>query len=374
MMSDSHFKHPPLILASRSPRRRELLTEAGYEFMVVPPAEDVECGICSESSPAGLVTELAYRKAAAVARQLQSETKDRAIGRGRGRPGSPEAVILAADTVAECDGFILGKPRDEAEARMMLERLSGREHRVLSGVCLWPLTLPLPPGEGRGEGALSRPAQQLLPADLLQFARKLRTTQSDAESLMWHLLRNRRLARCKFRRQHPINPYVLDFYCHEKRLAIEVDGGQHNTAYARRTDEKRSRFLANQGIRVVRFWNHDVLQDTDTVLEAIWRTLQADEDTLTPNPSPIGRGGPLVRVAVTRLRMDLLSDMQLEDYLASGAWEGKAGAFGYQDRLGWVHIVEGSESNVVGLPMELLAEMLREVAARSGEQGAGGRN
>ena len=65
-----------------------------------------------------------------------------------------------------------------------------------------------------------------------------------------------------------------------------------------------------------------------------------------------------VRVAVTRLRMDRLSAAEIDDYLASGLWEGKAGAFGYQDRLGWVHVVEGSETNVVGLPMELLAEML----------------
>jgi len=70
-------------------------------------------------------------------------------------------------------------------------------------------------------------------------------------------------------------------------------------------------------------------------------------------------GRPLVRVAVTRLRMDDLSVGEIDDYLASGLWEGKAGAFGYQDRLGWVHVVEGSETNVVGLPMELLAEMLK---------------
>ena len=66
--------------------------------------------------------------------------------------------------------------------------------------------------------------------------------------------------------------------------------------------------------------------------------------------------------------MDRLTDEQLDEYLASGHWEGKAGAFGYQDRLDWVHIVEGSESNVVGLPMELLAEMLAELAAASSKQ------
>jgi septum formation protein len=69
-------------------------------------------------------------------------------------------------------------------------------------------------------------------------------------------------------------------------------------------------------------------------------------------------------VAITTLRMDQLTPEQLDEYIAGGQWEGKAGAFGYQDGLDWVHIVEGSESNVVGLPMELLAEMLE---SRRGE-------
>ncbi len=72
-------------------------------------------------------------------------------------------------------------------------------------------------------------------------------------------------------------------------------------------------------------------------------------------------GQPQVRVAKTVLEMEHLSDEQLDEYLSTGAWEGKAGAFGYQDRLGWVKIVEGSESNVVGLPMELLREMLTAI-------------
>ena len=183
---------PKLVLASRSPRRRELLAEAGYQFEVFPPAESVECGVCSRESPAELVARLSYEKAANVARR---------VGRG---------LILGCDTVAECNGEILGKPPDIATARRMLELLRGREHRVLSGLCLW---------------------------------------------------------------DYP-----------------------------------------------------DAKPDT--------------------------------RVAVTRLRMDALTDHQLDEYLESYQWEGKAGAFGYQDRLGWVHIIEGSESNVVGLPMELLHEML----------------
>jgi len=86
-----------------------------------------------------------------------------------------------------------------------------------------------------------------------------------------------------------------------------------------------------------------------------------------PPGEGLGEGAPTIRVAVTKLRMDQVTDHQLDEYLASGQWEGKAGAFGYQDRLDWVHIVEGSESNVVGLPMELLAEMLAELASASSE-------
>src|SRR5437899_5273512 len=134
---------PLIILASGSARRRELLQEAGYNFIVVPPDEDVECGVCSESGPAGLVAELAFRKATAVKKKIGAESPPLPIS------DSPP-LILAADTVAECDGFILGKPRDEAMAREMLTQLSGRDHRVLTGLCL----LPLPLGEGRGEGAL----------------------------------------------------------------------------------------------------------------------------------------------------------------------------------------------------------------------------
>ena len=212
------MRSPKLILASSSPRRRQLLEEAGYDFEVVAPPDNVECGLCSEEGPAGLVTELAYRKAAAVRRKFLSPQPP--------VPSPDSRIIVAADTVAGCDGLILGKPRDEPDARAMLEQLRGRQHRVLTGVCVWPLRLPLPLGEGRGEGA------------------------------------------------------------------------------------------------------------------------------------------PLIRVAATKLRMDQLSDAEIGGYLSSGQWVGKAGAFGYQDRLGWVRVEEGSESNVVGLPMELLGEMLEEVGVR----------
>jgi septum formation protein len=232
MMNPEHLVPTPypLILASNSPRRRELLDEAGYTFTVMPPEEDVECGVCSETGPAGFVAELAFRKAKSVRERLLKDFRDCGF-RSNANPKSefrnPQfPIVLAADTVAECDGMILGKPRDEADARAMLSKLSGREHRVFSGVCLWPIHSQLEPGQGSEQGV------------------------------------------------------------------------------------------------------------------------------------------PLVRVAVTRLRMDRLTEAQLSEYLASGQWEGKAGAFGYQDRLGWVHVVEGSESNVVGLPLEILAEMLADVTGR----------
>lgn len=181
-----------LILASRSPRRRELLAAAGYAFRVCPPSDAAESGLCSGETPPQLVARLAYQKAEDVVRRID------------------HGLVLACDTVAECGGQILGKPADRQDARRMLETLSVREHRVLSGLCLW-----------------------------------------------------------------------------------RVPGGE-----------------------------------------------------------------PVVHVDVTTLRMDRLTPRQLEEYLAGDQWAGKAGAFGYQDGLDWVHVVEGSETNVVGLPMELLAEML----------------
>ena len=114
-----------------------------------------------------------------------------------------------------------------------------------------------------------------LDPDLLAFARKLRQDLSDPERLIWAILRDRRFCGFKFRRQHPVKPYVLDFYCHERRVAIELDGGQHNSDGARRYDEQRSRFVESKGISVLRFWNHDVLEDTDAVLEAIHNALTA---------------------------------------------------------------------------------------------------
>jgi len=112
--------------------------------------------------------------------------------------------------------------------------------------------------------------QMKIPPELLHHARELRGHMTDAELLMWRLLRGRRFCGLKFRRQHPVGNYILDFYCREVSLAIELDGGGHNDEGAREYDEERTRFLNEAGIRVLRFWNHDVLMNTETVLEAIY--------------------------------------------------------------------------------------------------------
>lgn len=126
-----------------------------------------------------------------------------------------------------------------------------------------------------------------IPQYILQNARKLRGTQTDAENLLWLLLRDRRFCGFKFRRQHPVGRYILDFYCHEARLAIELDGGGHAGDEQAEYDASRTKELEGASIRVLRFWNSAVLKDTDTVLEAIFGAL------LTPSPSPDAARHPL---------------------------------------------------------------------------------
>ena len=183
-----------LILASSSPRRRELLTEAGYRFQVVAPSSSAEDEAQARETPPELVLRLARQKAGDVARSVRN------------------GIVLGCDTVVECQGKILGKPRNRRHAREMLRQLRGQTHHVYSAICLWQR-----------------------PNDLVK-----------------------------------------------------------------------------------------------------------------------------TKVDVTKLKMETILDAEIESYLESNLWEGKAGAFGYQDRHGWLQIVAGSESNVVGLPLELLATMLAE--------------
>jgi septum formation protein len=193
-----------LILASRSPRRRELMSAAGYDFEVLHAREEAEDAARPGEAPRDYVARLARQKAADVVAQLTSgQVAFNSVDIN-------ERILVACDTIVVLGDQLLGKPVDAAHARQMLRDLSGREHVVLSGLCLRPLS------------------------------------------------------------------------------------GQQ----------------------------------------------------------------PREEVAESRLRMDSLSDAQIEEYVAGGLWAGKAGGFGYQDRLGWLHVTAGSESNIVGLPLELLAELL----------------
>jgi len=116
-------------------------------------------------------------------------------------------------------------------------------------------------------------------------ARSLREAPTDAESLLWYHLRDRRLANYKFRRQRSIGPYFADFACLEAKLVVELDGGQHVVAAS--YDENRTRFIEAQGYRVLRFWNNEVLTQTDAVRERILQALQEDN----PHPSPLPLAG-----------------------------------------------------------------------------------
>lgn len=223
-----------LVLGSRSPRRRGLLTSAGYRFAVLPADDAVEENEPLDGlSPSELVDRLAFVKARDVVRRLRplvetqsspqspnfaesSETSslrqeiDAIFG-----PSDAPFVVLSCDSVAVCDGEILGKPADRADAERMLRLLSGTEHEVRTGLCLW----------------------------------------------------------------------------------------------------------ATPGDRVLR------------------------------------------RVEISRLYMEPLSEERLAAYLESGLWEGKAGAFGYQDGNDWLRLTYGAESNIVGLPLGALADSLRTLAA-----------
>ncbi|MGN2242581.1 endonuclease domain-containing protein [Frateuria sp. GZRR33] len=109
-------------------------------------------------------------------------------------------------------------------------------------------------------------------------ARGLRVGMTDAEQRLWYYLRNRQLDGCKFRRQHEIDRYVVDFVCSERMLVVELDGSQHFDQQD--YDEARTRYLQAKGYRVLRFWNNDVLTNIESVLEA------AVEALASPGPSP----------------------------------------------------------------------------------------
>jgi very-short-patch-repair endonuclease len=110
-----------------------------------------------------------------------------------------------------------------------------------------------------------------MPHRLLPLAKRMRTGATDAERKMWQLLRAGRLQAHKFRRQQPLGDYIVDFVCFDKRLIVEIDGGQHLDNSD--SDAIRTAWLESQGYRVKRYWNHDVLKQPDIVAEDVLRVL-----------------------------------------------------------------------------------------------------
>ena len=120
-------------------------------------------------------------------------------------------------------------------------------------------------------------------------ARLLRKKATEPERILWRHLRNRNFAGYKFRRQHPFDSYVLDFYCPSAKLAIELDGGGHNYRAGQTRDQTRSEFLARHGVFVLRFWNHQVRQELNSVLRAIW--WRSDRKIIPHlHPLPLAKG------------------------------------------------------------------------------------
>ena len=121
-------------------------------------------------------------------------------------------------------------------------------------------------------------------SQMSNLAKDLRKNSTDAERLLWKYLRSKTIEGFKFRRQQPIENYIVDFVCLEKRIVIEVDGGQH--AVEKEKDTERDRWLESQGFKVLRFWNNDVIENIDGVTEVIAENLKS-----TPFLSPSPQGG-----------------------------------------------------------------------------------
>lgn len=118
-------------------------------------------------------------------------------------------------------------------------------------------------------------------------ARHLRKNQTDAEKKLWAVLRDRSLAGIKFRRQFPIENYILDFYSPDIKLCIEADGGQHYTEEGKRQDEERAKVLAGLGIQILRFSDRDILTNVKGVCEVIFRAV---EESRPPHLNPLPAG------------------------------------------------------------------------------------
>lgn len=137
-------------------------------------------------------------------------------------------------------------------------------------------------------GALASPRRVGGPPLKINLARRLRREQTEAERKVWSMLRRHQMEGVQFRRQQPNGSFIADFYCAAAKLVIELDGGQHGEDAIAARDAERTRWLESEGYRVLRFWNSDVNEHFDGVLETI---RLAVVDRLAPLPGPPPQGG-----------------------------------------------------------------------------------
>jgi type I restriction enzyme, R subunit len=149
--------------------------------------------------------------------------------------------------------------------------------------------VPLPGGEGFRERENYRGG--LITTTLLERVRELRKNQTSAEVVFWELVRSKRFLGLKFRRQHQIGYYITDFYCHEHRLIIELDGGIHNTPKQQEHDRKRTLYLESVGNTVLRFPNRSIFKEPEMVLESIANYI--DSTNTAKSTKGHGKGGVL---------------------------------------------------------------------------------
>lgn len=121
-------------------------------------------------------------------------------------------------------------------------------------------------------------------------SRQLRKNMTSQERKLWSIIRERRFFGCRFRRQFPIGSYIVDFVCREKKIIIEIDGGQHNEKQNIEYDNKRTEFLKSEGFQVIRFWNNDVDSNMDGVYERLKEVFKIDDKITPPQPSPSREG------------------------------------------------------------------------------------
>ncbi len=140
-----------------------------------------------------------------------------------------------------------------------------------------------PAGIGKEEGGGAHYRGGFDFSGLVETARELRQNQTPAEDIAWELLRNRKFMDLKFRRQHQVGDYIVDFYCHENKLVVELDGAVHNTEERQKTDQKRDKYLKSMGLKVVRFENKEVVETPDVFLSKLQSAISS--------PSGGGREG-----------------------------------------------------------------------------------